>query len=186
MTPVLAHTPVLTTPRLVLRAPVASDWPLWRDFMASERAEFVNARARDDNAAWRAFGHFVGHWVLHGFGQFVITDRQSGATLGSAGPWFPLGWPEKELGWLIWQPEAEGKGYAYEAMCALRNHVHEDLGWNTAVSYIAPDNLRSLALARRLGCVHDQTAEAPEGSPLQVWRHSFISADNDGSVEAYA
>ncbi|MBR3371495.1 MAG: GNAT family N-acetyltransferase [Rhodobacteraceae bacterium] len=187
MTPALAHTPVLETARLVLRAPVASDWPAWREFMATDRAQFVNALARDDNAAWRAFGHFIGHWVLHGFGQFVITDRYSGAVLGSAGPWFPLGWPEQELGWLLWNPLAEGKGYAFEAVSAVRDHVQDHLGWDTAVSYIAPDNLRSLALAQRLGCVQDTSAATPGGfSTVQVWRHPIARADNDGNPEAYA
>ena len=186
MTPALAHTPVLDTARLVLRAPFASDWPHWRAFMASDRACFVNALAHDEASAWRAFGHFIGHWVLNGFGQFVMTDRHSGAVLGSVGPWFPVGWPEKELGWLIWSREAEGKGYAVEAVRAVRAHVRDALGWESAVSYIAPANTRSLALAQRLGCARDAHAACPAGQETQVWRHPLGATDADGRLEACA
>jgi RimJ/RimL family protein N-acetyltransferase len=190
MMPALAPTPVLNTQRLVLRAPVAGDWPAWRAFMASDRAAFVRAPDLDDAKSWRAFGHFIGHWVLRGFGQFVVTDRATGQVLGSVGPWFPQGWPERELGWLIWDAAAEGRGIAEEALRAARDHAFAALGWDTAVSYIHPDNARSLALARRLGCTRDPDAAVPASqggdAASQVWRHPAQPQDAQGGMEAYA
>lgn len=172
MTPVLANTPVLETERLRLRAPQSSDWPFFCDFVMSPRSKFIRTDDIDEAKAWRAFGHLVGHWVLRGFGSFVFTLKDDDAPLGSLGPWYPHGWPERELGWTVWAPEAEGKGYAFEAAKAARDHVFHDLGWDTAVSYIHPDNARSIALAERLGAVADPDAETPDDDePCLVYRH---------------
>lgn len=171
MTPVLANTPRIETERLVLRAPQRQDWPLFNAFLASPRSDFIRSVAYAEPLAWRAFGHVIGHWVLRGFGQFVFTDRKTGTPLGMAGPWFPAGWPEPEIGWTVWAPEAEGRGYAVEAARAARDHAFHDLGWTTAVSYIAPDNARSIALAERLGAVRDEDAAHPGDDPCRVYRH---------------
>ena len=50
----LSDTPVLTTERLVLRAPQAGDWPVWRDFAASERSVWVGGPLLAPGLAWRA------------------------------------------------------------------------------------------------------------------------------------
>ena len=169
----LADTPVLQTERLTLRAPQASDFEAFAPFCMSDRARFVGGGAdKDIGHAWRVLAILSGHWHLCGFGTFVLTDRTTGQPMGSAGPWFPGDWPEEELGWTLWTAEAEGRGYAGEAVMELRRHAFGDLGWSTAVSYIDPRNDRSRALARRLGCVRDDTAPRPERDPaLEVWRH---------------
>ena len=104
--------------------------------------------------------------------MFVFADRRTGAALGMAGPWFPEGWPERELGWSVWQGAAEGKGYAFEAASTARDFAFGALGWDTAVSYVAADNARSAALAERLGAVHDPGAAHPvSDKPMRVYRH---------------
>lgn len=171
MTVTLAGTPVLTTERLVLRAPGPQDLPDFAAFAVSPRSAFVRAQALDEGQIWRAFGHIVGHWALRGFGQFVFADRATGAALGMAGPWLPAGWPEPEIAWTVWAPGAEGKGYAFEAAAAARAHAFRDLGWQTAVSYIDAGNARSIALALRLGAVRDEAAAHPGTEPCLVYRH---------------
>jgi len=172
VTPHLADTPVLETPRLTLRAPRIDDYPAWEAFYRSDRARFVGGPG-DLAAAWRAFAHMVGMWALRGAGPFVFADRATDAAIGNAGPWFPMDWPEPELGWLVWSEEAEGRGYASEAAEAARAFAYETLGWSAAVSYIDPDNARSIALAERLGCVVDANAPLPDhaGQPPLVYRH---------------
>lgn len=167
------NAPVLTTGRLVLRAPHAGDWPHWRDFHLSDRANFIGGGPELTPAlSWRAFGHVIGHWVLRGWGMFVFTRQGDDTPLGATGPWFPEGWPEHEIGWTVWTPEAEGKGYAFEAAQAARAHARDILGWDSIVSYIHPDNARSIALARRLGATRDDGAPVPyPGQPCLVFRH---------------
>ncbi len=168
----LSGIPVLTTERLTLRAPAASDWPSWRDFMASDRSAFIRPDDIDDARAWRAFGHVIGMWVLRGYGQFVYCLNGSDEPLGMCGPWHPVDWPEREIGWHVWTAEAEGKGYAFEAASAARDYAFGPLGWDTAVSYIDPANDRSIALALRLGAKRDTEAAFPHPEePTLVYRH---------------
>ncbi|MGP3698349.1 GNAT family N-acetyltransferase [Rhodobacter sp. NSM] len=162
--------PALTTERLTLRMPAARDWESVAGFLTGDRARFTGGTLTRDKA-WRAFGHMVGHWVLRGYGMFFFTLRGSDEVLGMAGPWFPEGWPEPELGWTIFRDEGEGRGYAREATEAARRHAFQNLGWKTAVSYIHPHNLRSIALAERLGAVRDEAAAFPGDGPALVYRH---------------
>ncbi|KPN64419.1 Protein N-acetyltransferase, RimJ/RimL family [Aliiroseovarius crassostreae] len=179
----------IETPRLVLRQPEMGDWEAFAAFLGSDRASFIGGPYSDRNA-WRAFGHMAGHWALLGFGLFVGVEKSSGKPVLSAGPWKPVGWPEAEIGWSVWDPSIEGKGLAFEAALATRGWAYETLGWDTCVSYIDEDNLRSVALAKRLGCEIDPDAprfkveEPLDANPYHVWRHP--APDTDGNPEAYA
>lgn len=172
MTPHLTDTPVLETERLVLRVPQASDFGVYRHFVTSERARFAGGGAdKGEGHAWRMLAMFTGHWHLHGFGTFVAVEKATGRPIGSMGPWYPADWPERELGWTIWDPADEGRGFAAEAVVRVREHAYRDLGWETAVSYIAHGNARSIALAERLGAVRDDSAAAPDTDQTYVYRH---------------
>lgn len=171
MTPHLAEVPVIRTARLILRAPQPGDWPVWRNFMLSDRSRFVRSTAMNEGTAWRGFASVIGHWPMRGFGLFVVTRAGSDAALGGVGPWYPAGWPEPEIGWSLWDAAAEGEGIAHEAVLAVRKHVHADLGWTRAVSYIDPINARSRALAQRLGCRIEPGAPTPGNEPIEVWVH---------------
>lgn len=170
----LSDTPVLETERLILRAPQGADWPFWRDFAATERAAFVGGGEPDPEKHWRAFGHLIGHWAMRGYGVFVFCEKGHDVPLGAVGPWNPAGWPEPEISWTVWSPDVEGKGFAFEAARASIRHVFDDLGWQTAVSYIDLKNARSIALAERLGALREDNAptpKAPEGVQCAAWRH---------------
>lgn len=173
MTPRLTETPVLETERLILRAPGKGDWEPFRDFFLSDRAHFVRPADIDAPKAWRAYGHFVGMWVLRGFGSFVYCLKGTDTALGSTGPWYPEGWPEREIGWTVWREEAEGRGFAYEAARRAIDYAFAELGWATAVSYIDHDNTRSIRLAERLGAHLDDSAAQPDMDhpPVLVYRH---------------
>jgi len=122
--------------------------------------------------AWRAFGHLAGMWMLKGVGSFIMERRDTGATIGSAGPWIPEDFPEREIGWTLWDADAEGQGFAFEAADAACDFAFKTLGWDTAVSYIDFGNDRSLALAKRLGAVEDPDATQPKpADPCHVYRH---------------
>ncbi|MEO1469991.1 MAG: GNAT family N-acetyltransferase [Pseudomonadota bacterium] len=175
MTVTLTATPVVETERLILRAPEAGDWPAWEAFFTSDRAQYVGGPG-DSGQAWRAFGHIIGHWVLRGWGSFIATLRADGRPVGQIGPWYPAGWPERELGWTIWDPAIEGTGIAAEAATAARLHAYRTLGWVTAVSYVDHGNARSVRLAERLGCTLEPDAATPRGEPCHVYRHPSPAA----------
>lgn len=164
-------TAMLETKRLTLRRPEPADLAAWTSFFTSDRARFVGGGEGKKNLAWRVFAIFLGHWSLNQTGPFVVCRKDTGDAIGTAGPWYPKGWPEKELTWSIWSPEAEGQGFASEAVAALRDHVLGDLGWTRAVSYIDPENSSSIRLAERIGCTLDEHAFTPDDDPTLVYVH---------------
>ncbi|SEM99398.1 Protein N-acetyltransferase, RimJ/RimL family [Loktanella fryxellensis] len=162
----------LQTSRLTLRHPDAGDWGAFRDFMMSDRAAQFTQNG-DLGRAWRSFAAELGHWDIFGYGMWAVTLRGDRTALGLIGPWTPPDWPEPEIGWMIFDPATEGTGIATEAARASLTYAFNALGWTTAVSYIHPDNARSIALAERLGAVRDASATRPAAYPdSAVWRHA--------------
>ncbi len=54
---------------------------------------------------------------------------------------------------------------------AVLGWAYGDLGLSTLVSYIHPDNTRSVALAERLGAKRDGFWTTPSGKKVIVFRH---------------
>lgn len=161
--------PVIETDRLRLRAPTLDDFEAEAAFFATDRSRFVGGPL-DPEQVWRALAGIIGHWVFRGYGFWGIEDRESGAYYGRVGLWNPHGWPEPEIGWTLME-NAEGKGIAREAALAARGHAYRALGWRTAISMIAPDNTRSIALAERLGATRERDFDHVRFGRCQVYRH---------------
>jgi RimJ/RimL family protein N-acetyltransferase len=170
--------PTLETEHLLMRAPQSHDLDPLADFMASQRSQFVGGPGKDRTESARALGHVAGQWVLRGYGMWVLVPKGGKTAIGMAGAWHPDYWPEREIGWSLWDADAEGEGYAHEAASAARAHLYAHHGWTTAVSYIDPENTRSVALAERLGCTLDANAARPhtDAAPCLVYRHPAATA----------
>lgn len=161
---------MIVTPRLHLVPLAERHIPAYQAFLAGPRAAARGWTAMP-HEAWRNFAAMLGHGLLRGFAPFALEARDDGRTVGLCGPWWPEGQKEREIKWHIWRDADEGKGFALEAARAALVHVFGTLGWDTAVSYIAPGNDRSEALARRLGAVQDGTWTTPRGTEVRVFRH---------------
>lgn len=174
--------PILTTERLTLRRPDGRDTKPMLAFLASDRAEFYGGPMGAGDA-WRKFAVYVGQWDICGTGFFTIEQKTSGTPIGMVGLYSPPDFPEPELAWLIFDKSSEGQGYAFEATLTVLDYLFGSLNITSVVSYIDRANVRSAALAERLGAGLDHQAVAPIENCL-VYRH--FPSDNDGSVEAYA
>ena len=161
MTPRLTDTPVLETDRLTLRAFGRQDIEYGVAYLQTERTRYMFGPMKS-HETWNHMAGLIGHWAIRGFGLFAICLKGSDAAIGDAGLLMPEGYHEPELGWGVWSAEHEGKGIAHEAALAVRAHAYRDHGWSTLVSYIDPDNARSIALAKRLGCTLDPDARLPD------------------------
>jgi len=159
--------PTLTTERLTLRAPSLDDFEALAGFYASPRSRFVGGPLTRE-LAWRALAQEAGHWQLRGFGRWTVVAE--GDPIGMVGLWFPEGFPERELGWDLFDGH-EGKGYATEAACAARAHAFEVLGWPTLISLIADGNTGSEGVARRLGAAPDGRFVHDRLGATTIWRH---------------
>ena len=158
----------LRTERLILRAPTAADFDAYFAFMASPRSPGVGG-PHGLQAAWGFFCHDVAQWRLFGHGGLMIDLADTGECVGQVGindgPLFP----EKELGWLLYDGH-EGRGYASEAAIALRAWAFATLRLPTLVSYVYAGNTRSMAVAERIGARLDPDAPRDDPAAL-VYRH---------------
>ena len=161
--------PTLETERLILREWRDSDVTNFAKFkMNQEAARFVMP-CETVAEAWRSMAYFAGHWLLRGFGNWSVERKDTGEHIGYCGNYYPMEWPEPEIGWCIY-PEHQGKGYATEAAAASLNYAYEKLGWKTAMSLIAKDNAPSIALATRLGASFESTFQY-RGFDCAIYRH---------------
>jgi RimJ/RimL family protein N-acetyltransferase len=163
-----AAIPTLTTERLTLRPPVFADFPAYERLMASPRSVYMGGPF-DTRGAWGMFCHDVAMWQLFGHGALMVDVTATGECVGQVGINHGPLFPEKELGWLVYEG-FEGKGYALEAARALRDWAFEVRRLPTLVSYVDPHNARSIALAQRMGAVLDPDAERQDPEDL-VFRH---------------
>jgi RimJ/RimL family protein N-acetyltransferase len=145
-----ANGPVLETERLVLRPPVEADLDAWAAFAADPEAARFLGGPQPRALAWRSMATMRGSWALRGHGMFSVIEKASGRWVGRLGPWAPEGWPGTEVGWglirAVW-----GWGYATEGSIAAMDFAFDQLGWTEVIHTIAPGNLASIAVARRLG-----------------------------------
>ncbi len=162
--------PKLTTARLILRAPVFDDFPVYARFLASPRSKGMGG-PYGLREAWGIFCHDVAGWTLFGHGALTVDLRGTGISVGQVGINHGPLFPDKELGWFVFE-DHEGQGYATEAAAALRDWAGRALGVDNLVSYIDPKNTRSIAVAERLGAILDPYAHKQDPGDL-VFRHRF-------------
>jgi RimJ/RimL family protein N-acetyltransferase len=118
-----------------------------------------------DDDAWLDFCMNCANRMLRGHGMWTVTEK-TGAVLGFVLIGFEPGDQEPELGYMF-VDAAEGRGYATEAVTAARDLGLTRLQLSSLVSYIAPENTRSRAVARRLGAFPDGCIDGCE-----IWRHA--------------
>ncbi|NOC47105.1 GNAT family N-acetyltransferase [Ruegeria sp. HKCCD7559] len=164
--------PTIETERLILRAPHLDDLPAMTAFFATERSHMVGG-PKDSFECWNSLSNRLGHWALRGYGLWHLTEKAGGTFVGWAGMIYVPGWAEPELGWTLME-EAEGKGLAFEAASAARDHAARHQGLNGVISYIAHANDRSRALAERLGATLELENAELLGKHAQIWRHPQI------------
>ncbi|MEO1198534.1 MAG: GNAT family N-acetyltransferase [Pseudomonadota bacterium] len=162
--------PTLETERLILRGFKEADIAAYADFFASETSFFVGGPV-EAWEAWRKFAVYPGHWALLGYGPFALEEKMTSAFVGVVGPWFPGGWPNREIMWAIMLGQ-DGKGYATEAARATISFAVITLGWTRIVSHIDANNHASIAVAQKLGATYEGDAEFPFGT-LGVYVHDL-------------
>ncbi|GIT91199.1 N-acetyltransferase [Jannaschia pagri] len=160
-----ALVPKLRTPRTTLRAPRLSDFEALHGITGSDRNAFEGGPSTPEET-WTDFCGMTATWILRGHGLWTV-DTYGGDVAGFVLIGTEPGDEEHELGWLLCAPY-EGMGLATEAAMAARTHAQKTLNLPSLVSYIAPGNARSEAVAQRLGAVPDGTILNDQ---VTIWRH---------------
>lgn len=166
----------LQTPRLTLRPQTLADFPAYEALLASARAVGMGGPL-DTRAAWGMFCHDLASWHFFGHGSLMIDLSATRECVGQVGINHGPLFPEKELGWLLYDGH-EGHGYATEAASTLCDWAFATLKLTTLVSYMAADNARSSAVAQRLGGVLDPLAPREDAQDI-VYRYPAPRGDKN-------
>ncbi len=182
--------PRLETERLILRVPEPADFDACAAFLTDRDRAWGFGAEENRTAAWRWFSCNLGHWAWHGYGYFTMHLKETGAPCGLTGIWNPEGWPEPEIGWVVYEGY-EGKGLALEGATRARAWAYLTLGFTTLTSNILPGNTRSEVLARRMGAWFERCYENVHMGTEQLFRHPSpadlgLDPERDGSPEACA
>ena len=146
-----------------------ADFDDFAAFFQSERSRFIGGPVTRE-LAWRGLAAPLGHRALRGYGFRAVEDRAAGQFCGHVGLWFPEGWPEPEVAWVM-MGHAEGRGIAREAAEAARDYAFGPLGWTTAISAIDPGIARSIRLAEGMSCRRAGDFTDVRLGRMQIWRH---------------
>src|SRR5437763_1837788 len=115
--------PRLETGRLVMREWRASDIDAFAKIYGdAEVMRYLGGEALARNDAWRNISTSAGHWVLRGYGLWVVERKSDGTVIGRVGLINPEGWPSLEVGWTLGR-EYWGQGYATESARAALNYA---------------------------------------------------------------
>jgi RimJ/RimL family protein N-acetyltransferase len=153
-------TPILTTPRLVLRTYRLDDLPLYAALnsdpavMATLGGEPLTREHSDDIAAWAQEC-----WTTQRVGLLAVERREDGAFLGMCGLHHQRAYPDDlEIAWRLAHAHW-GHGYATEAARAWLDYAFDELGAPRVISITDGPNVRSLAVMQRLGMTLDHEAD---------------------------
>ncbi|WP_068109553.1 GNAT family N-acetyltransferase [Tropicimonas marinistellae] len=177
------RTPVLETDRLFLRRPTRADIGAILAQLRSGKPHVSTAPLSGERALAQTVP-IVCHWDLCGLGLFAVLPKGCDEPVGLAGPWHATGWPEPELGWLFWDT-ADADTLAPEALHAARDFAARGVGWREIISFVAPEDRRSAALARTIGAIADPFSDTDadalvfrhpvptrDPAPIQPWRRA--------------
>ena len=158
--------PILTTGRLTLRGWREEDLAPYAAMTADPEVMRFMGGPLDRMDTWRQMAVFAGHWVLRGYGLWVV--ERDGELIGRVGLLRHEGWPGLEVGWLLARA-AWGQGYATEAAQASMEYTWRELGAAELISLIAPDNHASARVAERLGMRPGEDYDL-RGTPVVIHR----------------
>jgi [ribosomal protein S5]-alanine N-acetyltransferase len=99
----------------------------------------------------------IDHWDRHGFGMWLLRDRDTGAMIGRGGLQYTYtaGLNDVEAGWAI-VPERWGQGLATELAHACVEVAFAHLGLLEIVAFTLPTNVASRRVMEKSGFVYER------------------------------
>jgi len=143
----------LSTTRLLLSPFTELDWPFFLSLRQNPEVMRFMGEVLDEEAIRRVFRQRCSEP-----GIFVIRDT-SGAALGDIGLRVSHKYPhEADIGYAL-LPQAQGKGYASEALQAICDYGFDALALNAINAWVLGDNHGSARLLEKRGFVRTQVLE---------------------------
>jgi [ribosomal protein S5]-alanine N-acetyltransferase len=129
----------------------------------TEAADFISSRYRPS-------------YEQHGFGLYLVEDRQTGMPMGMCGLVVRPVLPGPDIGFAF-LPAFEGQGYALEAATVMVHLAQHRFGLHELHAIVQPSNERSLRLLGRLGFEPAGAVTLPgETVAVRLLRRTLITA----------
>ena len=163
--------PEIQTPRLLLRPWRLSDRAPFAALNADPEVmeHFPSTLTSEESDAM--LDRIEAHIARHGFGPWAVEIRNVTAFAGFIGlavPSFEASVaPTVEVAWRLAR-SYWGKGYATEGARAALEFAFTQLNLPEVVAFTVPQNLRSIAVMRRLGMQYAGEFDHPEGALRHV------------------
>ena len=152
------RSPVIETPRLVLRNWLQSDRPAFAAMSADPEVMKFFPKAMNRSESDAVVDKLTSTIAADGFGFWAAEDKRSHEFIGFIGlmmtPWPARFTPCMEVGWRLAR-KFWGQGLASEGARGALHHSFEIIGRDEVVSFTAATNLKSIAVMQRLGMTHN-------------------------------
>lgn len=99
-------------------------------------------------------------YAKYGYGPFRVGLLETDEAIGTCGLFRREGYEDADIGWSI-LPAYTGRGYAFEAACAVLDYAFGDARLKRVLAFISADNLPSLGLAKKLGMHYERMVRLP-------------------------
>ncbi len=167
--------PLIETARLRLRAIRSDDLDRWAAVCADpEVVRYLGGATFSREDTWRRLLATAGSWAVLGYGYWAVERRDGGGMIGHAGfgdfkrDMIPVIAGVPEAGW-VFAREAQGQGYAAEAVAAALAWADQALRGQEIAAIISPGNAPSIRLAEKAGFATREDAVYKE-EPILLFR----------------
>jgi len=162
---------MIQTERLELREYTLDDAPFIYTLMNSEgwlkNIGDRNIKTIEDAENYMQ-KHYLSSYEKHGFGPYLVSLKEEGTPLGSAGLYKRDNLEHPDVGFAF-LPEFANKGYAYESSKAVMQFASETLELETIVGITIETNLSSIKLLKKLGLAEIGTYKYEDGEELLLF-----------------
>jgi [ribosomal protein S5]-alanine N-acetyltransferase len=147
----------LNTPRLALRALSEEDAPFILGLL--NEPSFIRnigdrgVRTIEDAVAYIENGPLVSY-ARFGFGLYLVTLNNTGASIGICGILKRDALPEPDIGFAF-LPAYWSQGYALESATAVKDYARTAIGLPRLLAIVNPSNSSSIRLLEKLGFAYE-------------------------------
>ena len=146
----------LETDRLVLRMFRLDDWKDIHEYYGdAECTRYTFGKPLNENESQQKMAAVLDHWQLRNYGSYALEEKKLKRVIGIAGLDYPSDWPEPEIQWGL-AKQFWGKGYASEAVRAIKSMAAQHVPDISLISLIHPQNINSSNLAKSVGAIFEK------------------------------
>jgi RimJ/RimL family protein N-acetyltransferase len=131
-------------------------------------AYYARPKDRAEALAWIEWNQRL--YREHGFGLWIVEERESGQFVGDCGltPQEVDGATEIEVGYHV-RASLQRQGFATEGAAAARAYARDVLGLDRLIALIHPDNVASQRVAEKIGLRFERETTSRSGRPSRVY-----------------